>query len=104
MMQPKPQFHVVETSLSPAREHLAKINAEIGELKAAVAAAQIPLNRLHATITRLAAAEQRLAASRAADDQRLAEWITSGGEGDRPQPSHSTLRAESEVIEAQADA
>jgi hypothetical protein len=98
------QFRVVENSLSPAREHLAKINAEIDELKAIVAAAQIPLNRLHATTTRLAAADQRLAASRAADEQRLAEWITSGGEGDRPQPSHSTLRCEQEVIEAQADA
>ena len=104
MMQSKPQFHVVETSPSPAREHLAKINGEIDALKTVVAAAQIPLNRLHATTARLAAAEQRLAASRSTDEQRLAEWITSGGEGDRPQPAHSTLRCEQEVIEARADA
>jgi hypothetical protein len=100
MAQP---LRVVEKPLSPARETLAKLNSEIAQLQAIVAAAQIPLNRLHATSTRLAAAEQRLAASRAVDDQRLAEWLTSGGEGDRPQPSDVTLRAESEVIEKCAD-
>jgi hypothetical protein len=90
--------------LSPARETLARLNTEIAQLQAIVAAAQIPLNRLHATSTRLAAAEQRLAASRATDDQRLADWLTSGGEGARPRPSDATLRCEHEVIELSADA
>ena len=83
---------VVESALSPARETLHKVNREIAELKAIVSAAQIPLNRLLATNARLAAAEQKLATARAADDQVLADWLSSGGEGALPQPSHEMLR------------
>jgi hypothetical protein len=103
MMQPKQQFRVVATALSPARGTLAKVNREIAEAQASVAAANQPINKLNAVAGRLAAAEQKLAASRTADDEQLAAWLEAGRNGPRPMPSHKTLCLEAELVEVRRD-
>jgi hypothetical protein len=82
-----PVLSVVKT-LSPAREHLAMINRRVEELKTAIADALKPITALHTVVARLATVEQRLAASRAGDDERLSTWLEGGREGARPMPSH----------------
>jgi chromosome segregation ATPase len=93
---------LVETELSAARQELARTTEQVADARAAVDAANGPVQRLQAVAARLAELEARLAASRSEDDQRLAEWLT-GGEGDRPQPSHETLRLEAELRECRRE-
>ena len=96
------QLSVVET-LSPAREALTRINAEIAELRLSIAAANEPVVKLIAVAVRLADAEQKLAASRGEDDERRASWLAADRDGPRPEPSDQTLRYEIELVEARRD-
>jgi hypothetical protein len=97
-----PVLSVVKTS-SPAREHLARINGQVGEIREAIAAALKPITALHAAGARLVTVEQKLAASRSIDDEALSSWLEAGREGPRPEPSHETLRLEAAFVEAKRD-
>jgi hypothetical protein len=85
--------------LSPVRAELA---ACIDQLAAAQREAEVaagPANRLHQVVSQLAAAENELAELRAVDNQVLGEWLASGAENARPQPSPATLEAEKKLAQ-----
>jgi hypothetical protein len=65
----------VLTVITPAREALSKVNAEVVELHAVVAASLEPITKLQAVSARLAGAEAWLAAARGEDDRHLSEWL-----------------------------
>ena len=90
--------------LSPARANLVAANAALAAVRAEIARLSEPASRLHTIRRDLTAEQQKFAALKAADDRRLGEWLTTGGEGPRPEPDAELPGVERRIIELTRDA
>jgi hypothetical protein len=89
--------------LSGARAELARATEQLEAASRALEEALKPERRLSAVVAQLEAVEAELMALRAEDDRILGEWLASGGETSRPEPTAATLAAEVRLIGLRRD-
>jgi hypothetical protein len=94
---------VAEPPLSPARAELKRLQSEFAAAVAEHEQARRPEARLIEAIAARDSAEAELGKARAADEQRLAEWIGAGCDGERPAASDETIDIERTLPQLRAD-
>ncbi len=93
----------IETPGAPARARLATAIRDLAIAAAALAASQQPVVRLGRVLAGAARCEAELAASRAADQEKLGAWLVGGGDP-RPAPDPATIAAEERCAAFAGDA
>jgi hypothetical protein len=103
---PMPALAVVKSvdrPLSGLRAELRRATEQLSAASRALEEAQKPEQRLSAVVAELSAIEGELERLRSADASVLAEWLASGGDGARPEPSAATLGCERRLIGLRRD-
>jgi hypothetical protein len=93
----------VDPPLSAARQELRRATEQLAAAGSALDDARKPEQRLSAAVAELSAIEGELERLRSADASVLAEWLASGGDGARPEPSAATLECERRMIGLRRD-
>jgi hypothetical protein len=99
----KLQLKVMPTPRSGVRTELARLNEQFSAAKRVLEDARRPEGRLAEAVAELDVAEAMLASLRAEDERIFADWLASGGDTARPEPSMATLDAAQRVIRLRQD-